>query len=119
MRREHASRKRFGSRLMLTLLGIIIVLILVGFGGIHHATSPVTKAKAQSVSIARKYAGLKTTDGFYWTNLDDTYYTVAGQNAQNQSVYIIVPQKGGNVRVLQQKKWLIPKSSSQPSLVQA
>ncbi|GAX02039.1 hypothetical protein C5L25_001192 [Secundilactobacillus silagei JCM 19001] len=106
MRREHASRKRFGSRLMLTLLGIIIVLILVGFGGIHHATSPVTKAKAQSVSIARKYAGLKTTDGFYWTNLDDTYYTVAGQNAQNQSVYIIVPQKGGNVRVLQQKNGL-------------
>ncbi|GAX02789.1 hypothetical protein IWT140_00387 [Secundilactobacillus pentosiphilus] len=104
MRREHASRRHMSNRILLTILGIVVVLLLILFGGIHHATSPVTKAKAQSVQIARKYAGLKTTDGFYWTNLDQTYYTVAGKNNHDQSVYIIVPQKGGNVRVLQQNK---------------
>ncbi|MCH5461444.1 DUF5590 domain-containing protein [Lactobacillus sp. LC28-10] len=106
MRREHASRRGLSNRVWLTILGIVVVLLLVIFGGIHHATSPVTKAKAQSVQIAKKYAGLKTTNGFYWTNLNQTYYTVAGKNNQNQSVYIIVPQKGGNVRVLQQSNGL-------------
>lgn len=102
MRREHASRRRLGNRILLTVLGIVVVLLLLIFGGIHHATSPITKAKAQSVKIAKQYAGLKTDNGFYWTNLDQTYYTVAGKNNQNQSVYIIVPQKGGHVVALQQ-----------------
>ncbi|GAW99653.1 cell wall elongation regulator TseB-like domain-containing protein [Secundilactobacillus mixtipabuli] len=106
MRREHASRRSISNRILLIILGIIVVLLLFIFGGIHHATSPVTKAKAQSIQIAKKYAGLKTTDGFYWTNLNQTYYTVAGKNNQNQSVYIVVPQKGGNVVALQQSAGL-------------
>lgn len=106
MRREHTSHRRVSNRVWLTVLGVILVLIVMFLWGVHHATSPVTKAKAQSIQIAKKYAGLKTSTGFYWTNLNATYYTVAGKNNHNQSVYIIVPQKGGNVRVLQQSSGL-------------
>lgn len=103
MRREHASHKRTGRRVLIGFLIAIVVVIIALIWGVHHATKPITQAKAQSVKIAEKYAGLKTTSGFYWTNLNRTYYTVAGTNKQNQPVYIIVPQKGGHVRVLQQK----------------
>ncbi len=58
MKGEHASRRRLGNRILLTVLGIVVVLLLLIFGGIHHATSPVTKA-TQSVQIAKKYAGLE------------------------------------------------------------
>ncbi|WP_056947841.1 DUF5590 domain-containing protein [Secundilactobacillus odoratitofui] len=106
MRREHSSHRRMSHRVLLTILSFVVVLIIATLWGVHHATYPITNAKAQSVKIAKKYAGLKTTSGFYWTNLNTTYYTVAGTNQQQQAVYIIVPQKGGHVRVLQQKAGL-------------
>ncbi|MTV81137.1 DUF5590 domain-containing protein [Secundilactobacillus folii] len=102
MRREHASHRRLSNRIIWTVLGVILVLIIATVWGVHHATAPVNQAKTQSISIAKKYAGLKTSNGFYWTNLNATYYTVAGTNQQNKAVYIIVPQKGGHVRVLNQ-----------------
>lgn len=106
MRRKHAGRKRLTRTGVRVLLGVIVVAIVLVIWGIHHATQPLVQAQTQSETLAKKYAGLKTTTGFYWTNLDKTYYTVAGTNKQNQPVYVIVPQKGGQLRVLKQTSGL-------------
>lgn len=106
MRRKHAFRKRFSRRGLTISLSVIVVLLILALWGVHHATNPIVKAQTQSYSLAKKYAGLKTESGFYWTNLNKTYYTVAGTNRQNQPVYVIVPQKGGQLRILKQKDGL-------------
>lgn len=106
MRREHSGRHTVGRRVLITIISAIVIVIIATLWGVHHATSPITKAKRQAVQIAVKYAGLKDTSDVYWSNLNATYYTVSGTNKQKQAVYIIVPQKGGHVRVLQQAKGL-------------
>ncbi|PWG01112.1 hypothetical protein DCM90_01475 [Levilactobacillus bambusae] len=75
------------------LWGILIVIILIIFGGLYlvgHATSPLVHAQSAAVSKA-KQSGVKPTSGFYWTNLNDVYYTVPGTK-NKQSVYAIVPK---------------------------
>lgn len=99
-----------------TLRNILIVIIaLVVIGGIFYLISnqPRAAARRQTVSIAKKYAHLKSPGSFYIYNRESTYYTIAGKNAQNQPILVIVPQHGGNVRVLKQSKGLTAQEVTQ------
>lgn len=85
---------------------LLIILLIFLLGWISYAVSnlPRAAARRQATGIARKYAGLRKENAFYIYNREKTYYTVAGKNNKNQQVLVIVPQKGGNVRVVQQSK---------------
>ncbi|ANZ63781.1 hypothetical protein AYR62_06540 [Secundilactobacillus paracollinoides] len=106
MRREQSGRRRRGRRVLSSILVIIVILIIGTLWGYHHATAPINKVRSQSISMAEKYAGLKKESAFYWTNLNKTYYTVAGTNKQNKAIYVLVPQKGAQLRVMQQSDGL-------------
>ena len=106
MNRRHAGRRRISRRALRNSLIVVVILLVLGLWGVHHALSPMKKAEQQSVTLAKKYAGLTNQTGFYWTNLNKTYYTVAGTNKKNQPIYVIVPQKGGQLRVLKQSEGL-------------
>ncbi|KRM59289.1 cell wall elongation regulator TseB-like domain-containing protein [Secundilactobacillus malefermentans] len=93
-------------RPIIIVLVVIIVLILSGLFILNRATAPNSRAQRQAISLSQKYAGLKSYSQVYWTNLHKTYYTVDGTNKQNQAVYVVVPKKGGNLRVLKQKNGL-------------
>lgn len=91
-------------KLIRNLLLIILLIFLLGWGLYAVGNHPRAAARRQATQIAKKYAGLKKADAFYIYNREKTYYTVAGKNNKNQQVLVIVPQKGGNVRVVQQSK---------------
>lgn len=103
MRRQQTGQKRISKRFIRIILGLFVVLIATGCWGVYHAVSPIVSAQTQAEKLATKYAGLKTKTGFYWTNLNQTYYTVAGTDSQKRAVYVIVPKKGGQLRVLPKK----------------
>lgn len=107
MRQQYQQRRRPRHWGLLTVLVIVLVLLLSGAVIIHKSTKPFTQAQARAERVAKKSGQLTTTTGYYSTNLDTTYYTVAGQNKKKQKVYAIVPKTGNTVTtVLQQSAGL-------------
>lgn len=100
IQRENSENRSL--RIVRNLLLIILLIFLLGWGIYAVGNHPRAAARRQAVQIARKYAGLKKTNAFYSYNREKTYYTVAGTNNKNQAILVIVPQKGGNVRVVKQ-----------------
>jgi len=106
MRQQYQQRRRPRHWGLLTVLVVILVLLLSGSYIIHKATHPFNRAQVRAEKVAKQSGHLTKTTGYYWTNLDTTYYTVAGQNKAKQKVYAIVPKTGKNVTVLQQSNGL-------------
>ncbi|MGP4117001.1 DUF5590 domain-containing protein [Levilactobacillus zymae] len=102
MRQQYQRRRRPRHWVLLGVLVVILVLLLSGGYAIHKATHPFNQAQTRAEKIARKSGHLTKTTQFYWTNLDTTYYTVAGTNKAKQNVYAIVPKSGKDVTVLKQ-----------------
>lgn len=102
MRQQYQRRRRPRHWGLLVVLVVILGLLLSGGYAIHRATRPFSQAQTRAEKIAKNSGHLTKTSAFYWTNLDTTYYTVAGTNKAKQSVYAIVPKSGKNVTVLKQ-----------------
>lgn len=107
-RREVQREQSRGSamkRLRNILLAILFILLI---GWITYAVSnqPRHAAKRQATQMAEKYAHLQDPQHFYIFNRESTFYTVTGKNQQGQAIMVIVPQKGGNIRVVKQSSGL-------------
>ncbi|WP_225427235.1 MULTISPECIES: DUF5590 domain-containing protein [Lentilactobacillus] len=63
-------------------------------------------ARSQTVSMAKKYAGLTTVSSFYSSNLNKTYYSVAGTDNKGKKIYVIIAKKGGTITVVNQSSGL-------------
>lgn len=94
-RQSHGSRVRFWRNLLLIII-VLIICVLAIFGISNH---PRASAKSQAVRLAKQYGGLQSTSAFYIYNRDETYYSVSGKNSKGQNILVIVPQKGGKLRV--------------------
>lgn len=100
-------KSRISVKRLLTRTALVLVLLaLVGWGTYYVANQPMKSAKAQAISLAKKYTTLKSPGRFYVYNREQTYYTVSGKNAKNQSILVIIAQKGGHVQVVKQKNGL-------------
>ena len=106
MRQQYQRRQRPRHWVLLSVLIVILVLLLSAGYVINKATKPLSQDQIRAESVAKKSGHLTSTSGFYWTNLDTTYYTVAGKNKAKQAVYAIVPKSGSNVTVLKQSDGL-------------
>ncbi|HJE44830.1 cell wall elongation regulator TseB-like domain-containing protein [Levilactobacillus namurensis] len=106
MRQQYQRRRRPRHWGLLTVLVVVLVLLLSGGYVIQRATRPFNQAQTRAERIAKKSGKLTKTTDFYWTNLDTTYYTVAGQNKAKQNVYAVIPKTGKNVTVLKQSAGL-------------
>ncbi|AUJ31837.1 MAG: DUF5590 domain-containing protein [Liquorilactobacillus nagelii] len=102
------------NQLIRTIAWALLVLVVVGAGIIYwQAAAPLTDAKKSAVAMAEKYGKLKSTSAFYWYNRQQTYYTVAGKNQANQSVYVMVAQKGGHINIYQQSSGITSQQAQQ------
>ncbi|WP_283621877.1 cell wall elongation regulator TseB-like domain-containing protein [Limosilactobacillus avium] len=107
-RREVQRAHDRGSALR-TLRNIIIAILMVlllGWSIYAVSNQPRAAAKRQATQMAEKYAHLQHPQHFYIYNRESTFYTVTGKNQSGQPIMVIVPQKGGNIRVLKQNAGL-------------
>ncbi|MFC6289263.1 cell wall elongation regulator TseB-like domain-containing protein [Levilactobacillus angrenensis] len=102
MRQQYQRRQRPRHWVLLSVLLVILVILISAAVMVNKATKPLTQNQAHAEAVAKKSGHLTSTSNFYWTNLDTTYYTVAGKNKAKQAVYAIVPKTGNNVTVLKQ-----------------
>ncbi|PAK87143.1 hypothetical protein B8W96_10800 [Lentilactobacillus parakefiri] len=100
MQRHRRVKKQSYVKISWIVISIILILCFSFFIILHTAERPMTIARGQTETIAKKYAGLKKVDSFYTSNLGKTYYSVSGVDRKNQSVYVIVAKKGGTVNVI-------------------
>lgn len=103
---QRDNQNRSAGKIIRNILIVIFAIIVIV--GVFYLISnqPRAAARRQTVSIAKRYAHLKDPGTFYIYNRESTYYTISGKNDQNQPVLVIVPQHGGNVRVLKQRSGL-------------
>ena len=88
------------------ILYILLAVIMIALVGYFFANQPRANARRQTVNIAKRYAHLHAPGQFYIYNRENTYYTISGRHSQNQPILVIVPQHGGDVRVLKQSAGL-------------
>lgn len=93
MKRRQSAKLR---RNMIILLVLIVIGMLCGWG-FNQAKAQEKQAKQEAIQMAQKYANITSVKQFYWYNRDQSYYTIVGTNKNNQSVYVIIPQKGNKV----------------------
>lgn len=92
-------------KVVAVLISVLIVLIAVVVGTVlifTQATKPTRTAKKQAISIAKDYADMQQTDDFYWFTWKDTYYSVTGTDSNGKKIIAVIPEDGGNVRVVNQ-----------------
>lgn len=102
MRQQYKRQRRPRHWVLLTILLVILVVLISAGVMINKATKPLSQARVHAETVAKDSGHLTSTQDFYWTNLNTTYYTVLGQNKAKQKVYVIVPKTGKKVTVLKQ-----------------
>lgn len=73
---------------------------------IVRANRPLAQAKREAIAIAEKQTSLKEVDNFYWYNREETFYTVAGRDKDNQQLLVVIPKNGGKIKVIEQSEGL-------------
>lgn len=102
MRQQYQRRRRPRHWVLLSILVIVLVLLISAGYVIRRATKPLSQDQIRAERIAKRSGHLTSTSDFYWTNLNSTYYTVAGKNKQKQDVYAVISKSGKDVTVLKQ-----------------
>ena len=68
------------------------------------AQLPYREAKSEAFQMAAKYAKVDSVKNFYIYNRNSTYYTIEGENNDNQDVYVVIPKKGNRVNIYAKKQ---------------
>lgn len=76
---QRQQSRRLFKKTVRNIVVTLLLVILVTWSVYAIANHPRAAAQKQATAMAKKYAGLKSTSGFYIYNRDQTYYTVAGK----------------------------------------
>lgn len=106
MQRQRRIKKQSKVKVSWIVTSVILVLLFSVFIIFHQAEKPMRTARSQTVSMAKKYAGLTTVSSFYSSNLNKTYYSVAGTDNKGKKIYVIIAKKGGTITVVNQSSGL-------------
>lgn len=94
-------------------IGIIVLLLVVIWAFYMFAQLPYREAKNEAFQMAAKYARVDSINNFYIYNGQKTYYTIEGNNNDNQDVYVVIPQKGDRINVYEQNKGITESAANQ------
>lgn len=109
-RGQFTPRKKHHKWPWITLLIIVIIILLVGLF-FHLAKRPQLVERHQTIQYAQKYAGLHNVNNYYYSNLNDTYYSVGGLNKFNQYSYAIMSKNHDDIQVITQKNGISPEKA--------
>ncbi|UQS86613.1 DUF5590 domain-containing protein [Nicoliella spurrieriana] len=94
LRHQHRRKAR---RIIISVVALLLIALCIL---IFRAQRPISRAREQSITIARRVAGIKNVDHFYTATLNQTYYTVQGTNDRNASLYVIINKDNGKTTAL-------------------
>lgn len=95
------------------IIGIVILFFVVIWAFYMFAQLPYREAKNEAFQMAAKYAKVDNINNFYIYNGQKTYYTIEGNNNDNQDVYVVIPQKGNQINIYEQSKGITKSAANQ------
>ncbi|WP_018658748.1 DUF5590 domain-containing protein [Allofustis seminis] len=87
-------------RIMIALVITSAILLIFFYGQINRGIRPLNQARDETIALAKAKAGLKDAKDFYWYNGTETYFTLLGSDEEDEEIYVIVKQKGGDILTL-------------------
>lgn len=93
------------------IIGIIVLVLIIFFGFYMIAQLPYREAKSEAFQMAAKYAKIDSIKNFYIYNRNSTYYTIEGENNNDQDVYVVIPKKGNRVNIYEKSKGITKKTA--------
>lgn len=87
--------------IVMGLIVVLFVLIVSSYSILFYSQQPMDQAEIEVSQIAKENADIQKVENFYWYNgSNDTYFTVAGYTSENEYLYVVVKQDGGDMTVL-------------------
>lgn len=82
-------------------LVLLLILIISSYSVFYQSKRPIVQAEKEATIIAEEKAGIQKVDDFYWYNgTDETYFSIAGYDAEDQYIYVVIKQNGANTTIL-------------------
>ncbi|MDR0615048.1 MAG: DUF5590 domain-containing protein [Lactobacillales bacterium] len=91
-------------KVMLIILALVLFLFVSCTLIFFRANQPMFVAKMQTTAIAKSAVGMKKVKKFYHFTRRKTYYSVKGRDSDNKEVYVIVPESGSMVTVIEKSQ---------------
>ena len=86
------------SRRSVSILTFIVLMILLTFLLLFMKTqSKVNQAESEAVTLIEYEMPVKAVNQFYWTTIQDAYFSLDFTNADDDRKYAIIEQDGGHV----------------------
>lgn len=85
------------------VIGLLLIVLSVLLGVIFfysQATAPYTQAKNEAIALAKAKTDVKTVTHFDITTTTSTTYSLIGKDAKGQAVGVLLPAKGGEIKVV-------------------
>ncbi|MDR1473061.1 MAG: DUF5590 domain-containing protein [Lactobacillales bacterium] len=89
-------------KVLLIILALVLFLFVSCALIFFRANQPMFVAKMQTTAIAKSAVGMKKVKKFYHFTRRKTYYSVKGRDSDNKEVYVIVPDSGSKVTVIEE-----------------
>jgi uncharacterized protein YpmB len=109
-------RKRKMTRHSQIIIGILTIIVAIGLASgifIWKSVSPYRTVRAEAIAIAKQSADLKTAEAFDIATTDTTSYSIVGLSNSNQEIGVLVPQKSGQITVVNLKDGVSPSTLTQ------
>ena len=96
-------RKKRMTKISQVWIGVLLIILSLLVGTIFfymQAMSPYTRAKSDAISLARAKTPIKKVTNFEITTTTDTIYSLIGQDSKGQTLGILIPAQGGEIKVV-------------------
>lgn len=96
-------RKKRMTKISQIWIGVLLNILSLLIGTIFfymQAMSPYSRAKSEAISIARAKTPVKKVTNFEITTTTDTTYSLIGQDSKGQAFGVLMPAKGGEIKVV-------------------
>lgn len=86
--------------LVMGLIGLLFILIVGSYSIFYQSQRPIVQAESEATQIAKQAADVQKVEDFFWYNgTEATYFAVSGYTIDNEMVYVVIKQDGGQTWV--------------------
>lgn len=96
-------RKKRMTKISQIWIGVLLIILSLLIGTIFfymQAMSPYSRAKSDAISFVKAKTPVKKVTNFEVTTTTTTTYSLIGQDSKGEALGILLPAKGGEIKVV-------------------
>ena len=96
-------RKKRMTKISQIWIGVLLIILSLLIGTIFfymQAMSPYSRAKSDAISLVKAKTPVKKVTNFEVTTTTTTTYSLIGQDSKGEALGILLPAKGGEIKVV-------------------